>query len=120
MTLFLPTLYGTKFTIEINLLWTGMALSEATAQKSHQPHQWDVGHPEMRETTMAIGRGIVVSHVYDGDLPYPDGKVASFVHVGGQCKYCIIPYSPVSVTEDWKLEHIYACIDNLTYSVSLL
>ena len=32
-----------------------------------------------------------VSDCYDDDLLYPDAKVASFLCVGGPCKYCIKP-----------------------------
>ena len=44
-----------------NLLQTEMALLEARAIESgQQPKQGLVGLPEMKETTMAVGRGIVV------------------------------------------------------------
>ena len=58
-----------------------------------------------------------VSDCYDGDLLYPDAKVASFLCVGGPCKYCIKPNSPV--TEDWILEHVVPCIANSTYGVAI-
>ena len=57
----LQTPYGTKYTIVTNSLQIEMALLESTAIESgQQPEQGLVGLPEMKETTMAIGRGIVM------------------------------------------------------------
>ena len=57
----LQTPYGTKYIIVTNSLQTEMALLEATAIKSgQQPKQGLVGLPKMKETTVAVGRGITM------------------------------------------------------------
>ena len=57
----LQTPYGTKYIIVTNSLQTEMALLEATAIKSgQQPKQGLVGLTNMKETTVAVGRGITM------------------------------------------------------------
>ena len=58
------------------------------------------------------------SDVYEeGEIPYPDAKVAAMLCPGGACSYRIRENSPV--TDDWILENVVPNITNSSYGRGL-
>ena len=72
----------------------------------------------MKETTVAIGRGIIVclmSMMVICLIQMQKLQAFFVLEVHVTRKYCIKPNSPV--TDEWILEHVVPHIANLTYSV---
>ena len=115
----LQTPYGTKYIIVNNSLQTEMALMEATAIKSgQQPKQGLVGLPKMKETTVAVGRGIAMFLITMMVICFIQmQKLQAFFVLEVHASTASKSNSPV--TEAWILEHVVPCIASSTYGVAI-